>query len=84
MNTYVNQPTGKFAKQPQPTFTRISRGVYTVWLADRLGIGNVRCGTVEKRESPMFGTDWFGRYNDGSPAYSADTRIDAAWALINS
>ena len=70
---------------PQPTFTAVSRGVYAVWVADRLNIGKVRAGTVERREHPFYGVDWVGRYNDGSVAgLSHDRRIDAAWALINS
>ena len=40
-------------------------------------------GTVEKRISTGE-VYWLGRYNDGTAAYAADTRIDAAWALINS
>ena len=41
-------------------------------------------GTVEKMRF-MHGDDcWQGYYNDGQKAYAHWSRIDAAWALINS
>lgn len=42
------------------------------------------CGALAGSVEKITEGYWSGRYNDGTPAYSADTRRTAAWALINS
>jgi hypothetical protein len=59
---------------PQPTFARIGDQHYRVGLGQHSNLGTVWnvCGI------------WKTMHNEGTPGPSAHTRIDAAWALINS
>lgn len=60
---------------PQPSFARIGEQHYRVGLGQHSNLG-----TVWKASD---GT-WKSMHNEGTPGPSRWSRIDAAWALINS
>ena len=60
---------------PQPSFSRIGDSHYRVGLGQHSNLG-----TVWKNN---WGS-WSSMHNEGTPGPTAYSRIDAAWALINS
>lgn len=65
----------KSTSYPQPTFARIGDQHYRVGLGQHSNLG-----TVWKTAGGV----WKTMHNEGTPGPGAWTRIDAAWALINS